>query len=347
MTDISPFSEAQTYAARELDEICGVRLAAYFAAPTDEYDAAHTSAALFDRSNRGLLVLTGRDRLAWLHNLVTNSVTTLEDGVGNYAFAVNVRGRILFDLNILCLPGALWLDLDVLAVAIAAGHFDRHLFTEEVKIENAGGQYARLGCSGPRAADVAGQLGVPNFRVLPGLAHVPLTDEARLIRHDCAGGPGFELVVPRGHAAAWWNRLTASGARPAGYRTLDLLRIEAGIPWLGRDLDDQVLPPETGQIERGISYRKGCYLGQEVLERMRAHGALARRLVRLRAADGQTLTLPATIRRDGNEIGRITSLVPHPKQPYWPGLGYLQTAVTGYADITAGDPPRAITICSV
>jgi tRNA-modifying protein YgfZ len=347
MSDISPFSEAKTYATHTLDEIRGVRMAAHFVAPAEEYDAAQTSAALFDRSDHGLLVLTGRDRQAWLHNLVTNSVTTLEHGAGNYAFAVNIRGRILFDLNILCLADSLWLDLDALAVAIAAAHFDRHLFTEDVKLENAGGQYARLGCSGPRTADIAGQLGIGNFRVLHAQAHLPLAGDVRFIRHDFAGSPGFELVVPRGHAAAWWDRLAEQGARPAGHRTLDVLRIEAGIPWLGRDLDDQVLPPETGQIERGVSYRKGCYLGQEVLERMRAHGALARRLVCLRAADGTGLSLPAALSRDGQEIGRISSLVPHPKQPYWPGLGYLQTSVTGYADISAGDPPRAITICSV
>ena len=347
MTDISPFSEARSYAARALDEIRGVRMAPYFGTPADEYDAARSAVALFDRSERGLLLLTGRDRQTWLHNLVTNSVSTLDDGAGNYAFAINVRGRILFDLNILCTPVALWLDLDALAIATAAGHFDRHLFTEDAKIENVSGQYAHLGCSGPRAPDVAAQLGAPSFRTMLPLAHVPLADEARLVRHDFAGSLGFELIVPRGHAAAWWDRLAEGGAQPAGYRTLDLLRVEAGIPWLGRDIDDQILPPETGQIERGISYRKGCYLGQEVLERMRTHGALARRLVCLRAADGNGLALPAALRRDGNEIGRITSLVPHPKQPYWPGLGYLQTTVTGYADITTGDPPRAITICSV
>ena len=125
-----------------------------------------------------------------------------------------------------------------------------------------------------------------------------------------------------------------------------MLRIEAGLPWLGRDLDEHVLPPETGQVERGISFHKGCYLGQEIIERMRAHGELNKRLVRLCAADGTGLKLPAKLRRDNLDVGRITSLVPHPCDACWVGLGYLKTAVTGFADILAGDPPRAITIRS-
>lgn len=346
MTAISPFSEAKSYTPRETQELRGVQMVALFSTPAAEYEAARSAAALFDRSDRGLLVLTGDDRRTWLHNLLTNSVTTLEEGTGNYAFAVNVQGRILFDLNTLCLPEALWLDLDQLAMAVAAAHFDRHLFTEDVRIENASGQYARLGCSGRGAADLARGLGVNNLSALPALGHVPLQEGTRLVRHDFTGVPGFELIVPRGQAAAWWDSLAQLGARPTGYRTLDLLRIEAGIPWLGCDLDGQVLPPETGQMERAVSHRKGCYLGQEIIERMRTRGVLARRLVQLRTAEGKGLTLPAPLVRDDLEVGRITSLVPHPTKPYWPGLGYLKTSVTGYAEITAGHPPRAVTITS-
>ncbi len=346
MTAISPFSEARTYAPRETQDIRGVRMAALFDTPAAEYEAARSAPLLLDRSDRDLLVLVGKDHQPWLHNLVTNSVTALAEGAGNYAFALNLKGRILFDLNILSLPEALWLDLDHAAVAVAAAHFDRHLFTEDVKLENVSGQYARLGCSGRGAADVARALGVTKLAGLPALSHVALPDGARLIRHDFAGATGFELLVPRGQAAAWWDRLAELGARPTGYRTLDLLRIEAGIPWLRCDLDEQALPPETGQVERAVSFHKGTYLGHEVVERMRARGVLARRLVRLRAADGTGLEVPAPLMRDQLEVGRITSLVSHPTKPYWPGLGYLKTSVTGYAEITAGDPPRAVTITS-
>ena len=346
MSPLSPFSEARAYAAATLCEVGGVRLAARFTAPAAEYDAARSGAALLDRSDRGLLAVRGRDARAWLHNLVTNAVRTLDEGAGSYAFACNVKGRILFDLNILAVGDGLWLDLDRATIPAATAHFDRHLFTEDVRFADLSGQTARLGCTGPRCADLARDLGVAHFAALPALGHVALPDEVRFVRHDCAGGPGFELVVPRGAAAGWWDRLAAAGATPVGRDTLDVLRIEAGLPWLGRDLDETVLPPETGQVERGVSYHKGCYLGQEVLERMRAHGALARRLVRLAVDDGRDLALPATLLQAGADVGRVTSLVPHPRDGRWIGLGYVRTSVTGCADLEVGTPPRAVTVLS-
>lgn len=346
MSDLSPFSDAQAYRVKDLEEIRGVRMAAAFAPPADEYQAARQAVGLVDRSDRGLLIIRGNDRRAWLNNLVTNAVTLLAEDTGQYAFATNVQGRILFDLNILCVAEALWLDVDRLAVAVAASHFDRHLISEDVRIEDAGGHVARLGCCGPQAKELANSIGVPNFPALAPLASVPLDDDTRLFRHDFAGLPGFELVLPRGRAAAWWDRLAQAGARPIGYRTLEVLRLEAGIPWLGRDMDGTVLPPETGQRERAINDRKGCYLGQEIIERMRSRGALARRLVQLRVADGDGLSVPAPLRRDAQTLGRVTSLARHPTQPYWVGLGYLSTSVTGFAEITVGEPPRAVTICS-
>jgi folate-binding protein YgfZ len=347
MPSISPFCEAPTYTPREWREDRGVRLAALFRPPGEEYAAAHDGAVLFDRSDRGLLAVTGTDRKSWLNNLVTNAVKTLAEGAGAYAFATNVKGRILFDLNILALPEALWLDLDLAACAAAAAHFDRHLITEDVKIVDASGQYAHLECLGPRAAALAAQLGVTILSQLDPLAHIPLpTGETRLVWNDLLGRPGFKLFLPRGEAAATWEQLVRHGATPAGYNTLDVLRLEAGRPWPGRDLDETVLPPETGQVERAINYRKGCYLGQEVIERMRVHGALAKRLVRLRVPDGAGVPLPVAVRRDNLEVGQITSLVRHPTQPYWLGLGYLKTAITGFADLTAGDPPQPVMICT-
>jgi len=346
MSSLSPFSEARAYVGAVLRAERGVRLAARFADPAAEYDAARSGVALLDRSDRGLLAVQGREARAWLHNLVTNAVRTLDDGAGTYAFACNVKGRIVFDLNILAVGDGLWLDLDLATVPTALAHFDRHLFTEDVRFTDLSGQTARLGCVGPRCGDLARGLGVAHFAALPALAHVGLPDEVRFVRHDFAGGPGFELIVPRGAAAAWWDRLAAAGATPVGRDTLDVLRIEAGLPWLGRDFDDSVLPPETGQVERGVSYHKGCYLGQEVLERMRAHGALARRLVRLAVADGRDLPLPATLVQGGKDAGRVTSLVPHPRDGRWIGLGYVRTSLTGHADLTVGTPPRPVTVLS-
>lgn len=349
----SPFSGSSAYRPVETVEYRGVRLPMRFDERAAEYDRVRASAGLFDRSDRGLLVVAGRDRKDWLHNLVTNAVKTLDAGGGNYAFGCDVRGRVLFDLNVLALPESLWLDVDRLAAPGLLEHLERYQITEDVMLADESDAYARLAVAGPSAAQIAAAIGVANFVALPALGHVKLlaeacvgmdTGSARLVRHDFCGQPGFELIAARGDAHHWWERLAAAGARPAGHDVLDVLRIEAGVPWFGRDIDEQVLPPETGQVERGISYHKGCYLGQEIIERMRSHGSLARRLMRLRVREARDLPLPAAMRQGEKEVGRITSLVRHPREPFLVGLGYLRTAVRDAVGISAGDPPRAVEV---
>jgi tRNA-modifying protein YgfZ len=342
---LSPFATAEHYRPLEFVTCRGAALAAWFEDPPIEYRRAREGVVLFDRSDRGLLEVRGRERKEWLHNLVTNTVKTLDDGMGVYAFACNVKGRVLFDLNILVLPESLWLDIDREALAGASDHLSRYLIHENVQIADTSGAWARLGLCGPRLADVAARLGVRNFAALPALATIRMPGGAGLAaRHDFAGPPGLDLLVPFSFAARWWDQLVAWGAVPAGFRTLDALRIEAGLPWLGRDIDDSVLPPETGQIERGISYVKGCYLGQEVIERMRSHGALAKRLVRLQVETSAGLVLPTPLRIGEREVGRVTSLVPHPIERYWVGLGYVKTSVTDFAGTTVGEPGHDVVV---
>jgi aminomethyltransferase len=342
---LSPFATAEHYRPRKFVTYRGAPLAACFEDPAIEYCRAREGVVLLDRSDRGLLEVRGRDRKAWLHNLVTNTVKTLDDGMGVYGFACNVKGRVLFDLNALVLPEALWLDIDLEALPGASDHLNRYLIHEDVQIADASGAWARLGLSGPRTGEVAARLGVQNYAALPTLAALRLPGGAGLaVRHDFAGPPGLDLFLPFDFAARWWDQLVEWGAAPAGCRTLDVLRIVAGIPWLGRDIDESVLPPETGQIERGISYVKGCYLGQEVIERMRSRGALARRLVRLQVDTGDGLVLPTPLRIGEREVGRVTSLVPHPIERYWVGLGYVKTSVTDFVGTTAGEPRREVIV---
>jgi folate-binding protein YgfZ len=345
MSLASPFIEAHGYRPAHTVEQSGVPVAALFDTPAREYEHARTSAAVVDRSHRGLLVVTGNDRMSWLHSLVTNSVTALAPERGCYAFATDVKGRILFDLNILNRGESLWLDLDCSAIPTAATHFDRHLFTEDVRIADVSGQYARLGCTGPEVDRLASRIGLTGLASVPQIATRHLDqDETLLLRHDFAGWPGFELILPRGQARAWWDRLVDLEAHPIGHATLDLLRIEAGIPWLGRELNDAVLPAETGQTERAVSHNKGCYLGHEIIERMRSRGARARRLTRIEVPDGAGVALPAPLRQGATSVGHATSLVPHPQHGNWIGLGYLNTAASMAVPTTVGDPARPVTL---
>jgi len=359
----TPFAASPRYRPGAWRETALLRWAARFDATSAEYDAARESAALFDRCDRGLLELTGADRATWLHNLCTNDVVRLADGQGAYAFAIDVRGRVLFDMNVLARGAALLLDLDAHFVAAARAHLERYLIMEAVQIADRSDELTRLGIAGPSAAEHASRvcgaaLTDPEFDAgakqrlasvgsMAPLASLALAGGVTLFRHDFCGLPGFELILPRAAAAAWWERGVAAGSlTPAGFDTLDALRIEAGIPWLGRDIDEKVIPPETGQAERAISYQKGCYLGQEVIERMRSHGAMARRLARLTLADGAGLAPPATISHAGKQVGRLTSLARRPDGESWIGLGYLRTGLLASSALEVGDPPRPLTVAA-
>jgi folate-binding protein YgfZ len=355
MPKSSPFSGAARYRPESVIVLDDVELPHRFSEPAQEYRQAHAGAALFDRSDRALLVVAGRDRKGWLHNLVTNAVKTLADGDGVYAFAVDVRGRIQFDVNILSLPDVLWLDLHGPALPRAKGHLERFHISEDVRLDDASAAYARLACMGPDSIGLAARLGAPQLPDWPALTHVALaadaargaalpSDGARLMRHDAAALPGFELFVPRDAAPDWWDFLAGLGAAPAGFATLDVLRIEAGIPWPVRDLDESVVAPETGQVQRAVSYHKGCYLGQEVIERMRSRGSLARRLMRVELSDGGGLALPAPLEADGREAGRVTSLVRHPLREACVGLAYVRTSVSATARLNVGEPPRPVVV---
>ncbi len=340
--DASPFAHADGYRAQQMTADHGISAAAYFDTPAAEYGAAREDVALFDRSYRCLFKLSGADRATWLHNLVTNAVTTLDAGAGNYAFACDVKGRIQFDLNILSDKDTLWIDVDRAYHERAWKHLDLYHITEDVDMTDLTPSLTRLGVGGPGFERVAAAVGVENAVAMPDLGHTPLRSDptVRFVRHDFAGLSGFELILPATDAARWWDQLTALNAKPVGAATAQTLRVAAGIPWPGPDLD-HILPAETDQLERAVSFHKGCYLGQEVVERMRSRGALARRLARFSIPDGDGIDCPTPITQEGKRVGTLTSLVPHPVDRKWIGLGYLRTTVTD-EPLAVADPPRAI-----
>ncbi len=327
---------ALTTAGARFADADGVSMAVDYGDPAGEYATASSGAGLYDARDRGLIEVTGADRAAWLSNLVTNAVQHLKPGEGTYTFAVNVQGRILFDANVLILPDATWLDVDRRLVPKALQHLDRYVITENVVLRDATDELVRIALLGPRVFEIADALGATHAGSMADLGStaVPLRGKHRLlVRHDeLAGVPGLELHVESADAQGCWQRLLEIGEpiglRPVGRTAVRALRIEAGIPAAGEDLDEAVLPAETGQLERAVCYTKGCYLGQEVIERMRSHGGTtARRLVGLRfVSDPGCLPRNTPLFSDGKECGRLTSLSHSFGLGAAIGLGYLRAA---------------------
>ncbi len=335
-------------AGGHFETIPSCEIVAHFGHPAREYEVARAGAGLYPALDRGMIEITGVDRAAWLHNLVTNAVRDLQPGDGNYTFAANLKGRILFDLNVLVCPGAIRLDLDRRAVPVALNHFNRYLITEDVVIEDMTASYARFALVGPRAPEVAANAGVPETAAMAQLApaFVDLPGQRVMVfRHDSAGVFGLEICVPAEFADEVWSHLLdvgrPAGIQPVGRSALRTLRIEAGIPVWGEEIDDQVLPAETLQLDRAVSFNKGCYLGHEVIERVRSHHALPRKLVGLRLAQlPADATLPIPLRADDKVVGRLMSFCHSPGVGAPIGLGYLLSACAnpGATVVVATDP---------
>ncbi len=294
-----------------------------------EYRALAAGPAVVDRSDRGLLEVTGADRLKWLHQLTTNQVKSLSPGEGNYAFVLNVRGRILFDLNMLVRGDCVWIDLHRECVEPSRIHFEKYRITEDVSVADRSDDFVRIGLTGRGAAGLLSEMGASHAANMPllGTSQVTWSGVAlSLVRTDFCGPLSVEFFVPAGHAAAFWRTLvTPSRAVPVGDDAVQVHRIEAGILWPGHEITDDVLPAETGQLERAVNLTKGCYIGQEVVERMRSRDALARRLVGLEVA-GDTMPPAGAKIQDGSRrpIGQVTSVCRSIARGCIVALGYVK-----------------------
>jgi folate-binding protein YgfZ len=323
------------------------------------YDAARTSAVVVDRSGQGRVRVTGADRVTWLQGLVTNDVAALEPGQGCYAAYLTPQGRMVSDLRILVAREALLLDIPTVSRATVAARFDQFIITEDVIVEDVTARIARLGVHGPLAAKVVCQaFDEPDVSIaaLPPHAHVGIEfqDAPVLVAasHPVVGR-GYDIYCAAERVTDVVARLFAAGAHDITADAWDALRIEAGLPLFGVDMDTDTIPLEAGIEDRAISHSKGCYVGQEVIIRIlhRGGGRVVRRLVSWRAdaatPDDPNLAAPgAAITVDGKDVGRVTSAAWSPALGCLVGLGYVHRdqAAIGTALLIAGEMPIAATV---
>jgi len=281
------------------------------ARPSDvlaEYAALVEGPGLVERRDRGLLEVTGRDRASWLHNLTTNEVKKLSVGEGHYAFVLNVQGRMRFDLNVLVRPDSILLDLDRGWLAMARAHFEKYAITEDVRVVDRSDEMNRLALTGEQSRELLKEIGASQAVSLPCLGTTEIQwpgAPVLLFRHDFCGVYGIEMTVPAGKAVDLRQWLCDKNrpvpAVPIGDSAVQIRRIEAGIPWPGREITEEYLPAETRQLARAVSTQKGCYLGQEVVERMRSRGVVARQLVGLLIEGGPAT--PGAEEHPGGDAG--------------------------------------------
>jgi tRNA-modifying protein YgfZ len=279
--------------------------------PLAEQRAMARGAAVVDRSHRGVVVVTGEDRLSWLHQLLTQHVSGLPDGGGTEALVLDGQGRVLHHAVVAHVDGAVVLDTGPGAVPELLDYLRKMVFWSKVELRDATAELAVLGVVGPETASVLAAAGAPvperplDVRALPGGG---LVRRMPWPRPDAA-----DVLVPRGELGPWWERLTAAGARPAGVLAFEALRVEALRPRLGVDTDDRTIPHEVGWIGSAVHLSKGCYRGQETVARVANLGRPPRRLVLLHLDAGDE-RLPAPgepVLRDDRPVGRVGTVALH------------------------------------
>jgi folate-binding protein YgfZ len=320
-----------------------------------EYAAIRKGAALMDAPHRSVAILTGKDRLAFLHNKVTNDTNRLAAGMGCYAYLLNLKGRIVMDMNILHSEEATLVEMDRRLTRDFVQMMEKYVFTEDVRILDGSEQLGRLAVLGPKAAQLLNKALDAGVETLS----EPFRHAKRQIgkstvtvfRNDLAGAPQYELIVPRDQLVALWQVLHEAGGhddggehdlslRAIGWSAFNMARIEAGTPLCGIDISDHYLPMETAHwYLRAVAVAKGCYLGQEIVARMHAHNTVARMLVGLRLKGdklpvaGTDIYDPASVAPGasvgGQQIGIITSSCMSPMLGNVPvAMGYVKKAFT-------------------
>jgi aminomethyltransferase len=326
---MAPSTPAENAARR--GEYGGAEAVLAFSDPASEFAALLSSCGVSQLSWRRFYLVSGRDRVRWLNGMISNNVRDLAAGYGVYAFVLNPQGHILGDLYAYNRGDDFVLQIESAQAEKLYAHLKRFIIMDQVEFAPAG-QFAALALRGPRGESV---LRAAGFDV-PGLEPLQMAEvkggslQATLVGGDHPFAPGYELWTASEKATSLLDTLVKAGATPVGAEGLELARIAAGIPRFGQDIRERDLPQETGQT-RALSFTKGCYIGQEIVERIRARGKLHRAFTGLRVVEGPLPAPGSKVQAGDKEVGEITSaaVLPANSGSIPAALGYVRTEAGG------------------
>ena len=327
----TPLAEEERSEGAQLAEFEGCELPEHFAGLETEYRAARERAAIFDTNWNAIFLVGGRDRVQYFHNITSNDIKTLPEGRGTLALLLNPQGRILAELEIYALP-------DKLLVCSHASQRERTLSTlkkyiigSKVEIEDATERTGSFAIEGPRAAEVARNACGVEIEALPEMGICATNIDGIscwLLRRSHFGAPGAEIICPRENLSALWRKGLAAvrelGGAPIGMAALNALRLEAGVPWFPVDFNDAMIPHEAALENTHISFTKGCYTGQEIVERVRSRGHVNRKRVSLKFSTSDAPPAGTKLSAGGAEVGFITSAAYSPSARCAIGMGYVR-----------------------
>jgi len=298
---------------------------------------------IYDLGFRAWISLTGGDRMRWMNGMVTNNIRDLAVGHGVYAFLLNPQGRILGDMSAYNQGEALIVVTDRSQAEKVIATFDHYIIMDDVEVTNISEKQTAIGLSGPRARGILNKAGieVPNLQPLQMITPQCSCDcscvQCTVVHGDEAPQESYEIWLAPQDVYKTWQALLALGVTPVGSEALEMQRVVAGIPLYGVDIRERDLPQETEQM-RALNFNKGCYVGQEIVERIRSRGNVHRKFTGFLVEGAAAIAAGDKIVSGEKEVGEITSAAAL-RTP-----SGEQTIALGYVRREVGVPGREVTI---
>ena len=316
----------------------GWNIAVEFTDAVAEHHAVRNSVGIVDISYRSRYQLTGDDRATFLHRIISNDIEGLSVGQGTYAMLLTHRGKIIADLNIYVLEDVITIDAAPETAENLFGELDKYIIADDVEISDLTAETGAIAVHGSKASElVQSVLGVSDVEALQERHNCMREVDEHFkhpivcVRTDTTGEVGYTLYTAAEALASLWKALMTEGSQfnvqSIGWNALESLRIEAGIPRYGTELTDAVIPLEA-ELEHAIDFEKGCYIGQEIVARMKYRGHPNRLLRGIAVDDDCKLRPGAPVFNAGKEVGWITSTAFAPTLGKRIALGYVRIAVT-------------------
>jgi folate-binding protein YgfZ len=297
----------------------------------DEYQRAQTTMGLVDTNFQLVAELSGPDRARYLNAVTSGNIRDLAPGQSAIGLLLNPQGHILAELRTLALDDRLVVMSHQMAAAQTLEALEKYIIMDDVTLLDRTAEFGTLEVVGLEAvAAIEEWTDTPIDQMVEG-SHREVRAGELALRAVCAshfGLPGMELLAERQQLKRLWrellDRIHKRGGGAVGYAALNAARLEAGIPWFGTDFDARVIPHEAGLEQSHISYTKGCYTGQEIVERVRSRGQVNRQRVGL-AFSGEALPEAETkLTADSKDAGWVTSAAHSPLAGRVIGMGYLR-----------------------
>jgi len=304
---------------------------------TSGYEALRTSAAWIDLSNRGTIRVSGEDRARLMHAMCTNHVLDLAPGDGLYAFFLNAQGRILADAYVFNLDETLVLDTEPETAARLREHLDRYIIADDAALDDETAQWAKIGLEGPEALNTAARLGIP----APQKRYCLQVFGNGFVAKVASSGPdGLRIFLPRAGKEPFLQRLSNAGIPEVNASDARIVRLELGKPRYGEDITERYLVQETRELD-AVHSNKGCYLGQEIVERVRSRGQVHRLLTPIRIHTKQPPPPGTKLTAEGKDVAEITSAAYSPAFDETVALAYVRSEAAQQKPemvVTGSDP---------